>query len=207
MTDKPIESQSTDRMGFANTAFLADPYPFLTQLRGMGSVVPISNTGEHTVWLVTKFYEAVQVLKDQRFSVDRTNRGGIFGGQYRKMASQGFILDASMISVDEPSHSRLRNLVSKAFTPGYIESLRPMIQRLAEELLDRWYRIMKRHNFGSFSELRHIFPSADKVGKLTVFNIGGNKYRLIAAIHYNRKIIYIRNVLTHKEYMKGEWKE
>lgn len=77
----------------------------------------------------------------------------------------------------------------------------------AEELLERWYRVMKRHNFESFSELRQIFPSADKVDKLTVFNIGGNKYRLIVAIHYNRKIIYIRDVLTHKEYDKGKWKE
>lgn len=77
----------------------------------------------------------------------------------------------------------------------------------ADESLERWYRAMKRHNFESFSELRQIFPSADKVDKLTVFNIGGNKYRLIVAIHYNRKIIYIRDVLTHKEYDKGKWKE
>lgn len=45
----------------------------------------------------------------------------------------------------------------------------------ADDPLDRWYRTMKRHNFESFAELQHIFPSADKVGKLTVFNIGGNK--------------------------------
>jgi mRNA interferase HigB len=77
----------------------------------------------------------------------------------------------------------------------------------ADEPLDRSYRIIKRHNFESFSELQHIFPSADKVGKVTVFNIGGNKYRLIVAIHYNRKIIYVRDILTHKEYDKGKWKE
>jgi mRNA interferase HigB len=56
-------------------------------------------------------------------------------------------------------------------------------------------------------ELREIFPSADRVGKLTVFNIGGNKVRLIAAIHYNRQKIYIRAVLAHSEYDKGNWKE
>lgn len=49
--------------------------------------------------------------------------------------------------------------------------------------------------------------SADKVGKFTVFDIGGNKYRLIAAIHYNRKKVYIRHVLTHAEYDRGKWKE
>ncbi len=77
----------------------------------------------------------------------------------------------------------------------------------AKEPLGRWYQLMKRQNIGSFSELRQIFPGADKVGKFTVFNIGGNKYRLIVAIHYNRKIIYIRDILTHKEYDKAKWKE
>ena len=56
--------------------------------------------------------------------------------------------------------------------------------------LDSWYRIIKNTNYDSFSELRKTFKSADKVGKLTVFNIGGNKARLIAAIHYNTKRIY-----------------
>ncbi len=70
-----------------------------------------------------------------------------------------------------------------------------------------WYRHMKQSNFASIEEIREIFPSADKVGKLTVFNIGGNKVRLIAAIHYNRKKVYIRAVLTHSEYDAGRWKE
>lgn len=73
--------------------------------------------------------------------------------------------------------------------------------------LDHWYRLMKQHQFGSFSELRSIFPSVDRVGKLTVFNLGGNKARLIAAIHYNRRRIYIRAVLTHPEYDENKWKE
>jgi len=51
------------------------------------------------------------------------------------------------------------------------------------------------------------FGSADQVGKLTIFNLGGNKVRLIAAIHYNRKMIYIRAILTHQEYDEGKWKE
>ncbi len=66
---------------------------------------------------------------------------------------------------------------------------------------------MKTGEFKSIAELRTIFPSADKAGKLTVFNIGGNKIRLIAAIHYNRQKIYIREVLTHAEYDKNKWKE
>ena len=72
--------------------------------------------------------------------------------------------------------------------------------------LVNWYRLMKQNNFSSFAELRSMFSSADQVGKLTVFNIGGNKVRLIAAIHYNRKKVYIRSVLTHEEYDEDKWK-
>jgi mRNA interferase HigB len=73
--------------------------------------------------------------------------------------------------------------------------------------LAQWYQLVKANKFSSFAELRQIFPSADQVGNLTVFNIGGNKVRLIAAIHYNRKKVYIRAVLTHPEYDQKKWKE
>lgn len=73
--------------------------------------------------------------------------------------------------------------------------------------LAQWYKLIKQNEFKSFVELRELFPSADQVGKLTVFNIGGNKVRLIAAIHYNRKKVYIRAVLTHAEYDKERWKK
>ena len=72
--------------------------------------------------------------------------------------------------------------------------------------LDAWYRIVKQNEIPTFAKLREIFPSADKVDNLTVFNIGGNKIRLIAAIHYNTQCLYIRHVLTHNEYNKEKWK-
>ena len=77
----------------------------------------------------------------------------------------------------------------------------------ARDSLARWYRLMTRGNFKSFVELREAFSSADQVGQLTVFNIGGNKVRLIAAIHYNRRKVYVRSVLTHDEYDEQRWKE
>jgi mRNA interferase HigB len=73
--------------------------------------------------------------------------------------------------------------------------------------LGRWYGSVKRTNFSSFPELKAMFPNADQIGNLTVFNVGGNKVRVIAAIHYNRKRIYIRAILTHDEYDRGRWKE
>ena len=76
----------------------------------------------------------------------------------------------------------------------------------SERSLSRWFKAMKRSRFRSFGELHAVFPSADKVGDLIVFDIGGNRYRLIASIHFNRGKVYIRHALTHSEYDKGAWK-
>jgi mRNA interferase HigB len=72
--------------------------------------------------------------------------------------------------------------------------------------LDYWYRLAKRGEFASFSELKMTFGSADKVGPLYVFDIGGNKLRLVAAVHFNTGKVFVRGVLTHKEYDAGGWK-
>lgn len=77
----------------------------------------------------------------------------------------------------------------------------------SSEALERWYRIVKKTDFSDFAKLRKTFPAVDQVDGKTVFNIGGNKYRLIAAIHYNRRKIFIRHVLTHAEYDKNGWKK
>jgi mRNA interferase HigB len=72
--------------------------------------------------------------------------------------------------------------------------------------LARWFKIVQRTEFSNLSELRATFPTADPVGDWIVFNIGGNKYRLVTSIHFNRSRVYIRHVLTHQEYDKGTWK-
>jgi mRNA interferase HigB len=77
----------------------------------------------------------------------------------------------------------------------------------AKSSLGHWYQLAKHNDFTNFAHLRETFPAADHVGQLTVFNIGGNKVRLIAAIHYNRRKIYIRAVLTHAEYDEQRWRE
>ncbi len=61
--------------------------------------------------------------------------------------------------------------------------------------LARWFKAMQENTFGNFNELRAVFPTADKVGDLIVFNINGNKYRLIISMHFNRDKVYIRNIL------------
>lgn len=72
--------------------------------------------------------------------------------------------------------------------------------------LDGWYRVMNKNEFNDFSELKNIFRSVDKIDHYYIFDIGGNKLRLIVNIHFNRKKVFIRHILTHKEYDKGQWK-
>jgi len=72
--------------------------------------------------------------------------------------------------------------------------------------LDGWYRVIKKNQFNNFSQLKKSFNSADKVNDFYVFDLGGNKLRLITNIHFQRKKVYIRHVLTHKEYDKDMWK-
>lgn len=72
--------------------------------------------------------------------------------------------------------------------------------------LDYWYRLMKRGRYAHFAALKAAFGSVDKVGPLYVFDIGGNKLRLIAAVHFNTGKVFIRQVLTHTQYQRGNWK-
>ncbi|KQM78389.1 type II toxin-antitoxin system HigB family toxin [Xylophilus sp. Leaf220] len=76
----------------------------------------------------------------------------------------------------------------------------------AHEPLQAWRHLVERNVFHSFSELRKVFATVDKVGDKYVFNIGGNKYRLIATIAYQPQIVWVKHVLTHVEYDKGAWK-
>lgn len=76
-----------------------------------------------------------------------------------------------------------------------------------EKSLEAWFRIAKKAAWKHLAYVRKVFSSADAAGKWTVFNIKGNQYRLIAEINYRFGRIYIRRVLTHAEYDRGDWKQ
>lgn len=72
--------------------------------------------------------------------------------------------------------------------------------------LDGWFKVVEKNIFTNFADLKRTFNSVDKVGGVFVFDIGGNKLRLIASIHFNRQKLYIRHILTHAEYDEGKWR-
>lgn len=82
----------------------------------------------------------------------------------------------------------------------------------AETWLNNWHEVTRAAEWGSLADVRATYPHADPVtvgsGKsVTVFNVCGNKYRLVAAIHYNTKMVYVLRLMTHAEYGKNAWKK
>ena len=77
----------------------------------------------------------------------------------------------------------------------------------AEEAFAKWYDLVRNNRFANFNDVRRSFPSADLVGDLIVFNIRGNRYRLVARFLYEKGRVYIRRVLTHAEYDRIDWRE
>jgi mRNA interferase HigB len=70
--------------------------------------------------------------------------------------------------------------------------------------LQAWRKAVESGIFSSFADLKTCFSSVDRAGPYYVFNIGGNKYRVIAAIHFNRQMLFVRHVFTHRQY--DRWK-
>jgi len=77
----------------------------------------------------------------------------------------------------------------------------------AETPLSAWYQAVKASSWARFADIRKTYAHADLVGNKVVFNIGGNKYRLIVVIDYEGHKVFVRHVLDHEEYDEEEWKK
>lgn len=75
----------------------------------------------------------------------------------------------------------------------------------AKSSLRAWHRVVEDAGWQTFADIRATYNSVDKVGKCLVFNVAGNKYRIIATWKWDK--VYIRFVLTHKQYDQGAWKK
>ena len=81
----------------------------------------------------------------------------------------------------------------------------------AKTSLEQWYKVVSGAKWRHFAELRRTFNHADlattnKGYPVVIFDVGGNKYRIISAVHYDRGICYVLRVLTHKQYESNKWK-
>jgi mRNA interferase HigB len=82
----------------------------------------------------------------------------------------------------------------------------------AASYLEAWRKIVKASKWKSLIDVRKTYPSADGVKvrsgrNVTVFNVCGNEFRLIAAIHFDRQLVFMLRFLTHAQYSENKWKE
>jgi mRNA interferase HigB len=83
----------------------------------------------------------------------------------------------------------------------------------AEKPLREWYRLTRRAAWRNFLDVKGTFGQADQVATwksgntVTIFDIGGNKFRIIAAVHFNAQKVFVLRVLTHKEYDSDLWRK
>lgn len=77
----------------------------------------------------------------------------------------------------------------------------------ARTSLEAWYAVVRRAAWKTPAEMKLVYPSADLVGRRTIFNIGGNKYRLIARVNYQTQRVFVLHILTRSEYDRESWKE
>jgi len=131
-------STRADAVNLASREFKANPYPYYAQLREEAPVFRKTMTME-TAWLITRYDDVVQVLKDDRFAKDTLNAktpAQLAAQPWFRKAKVFKTLQRSMLGLDPPDHTRLRALVGKAFTPRLIEQMRDRIISLTNNLLD-----------------------------------------------------------------------
>ena len=76
----------------------------------------------------------------------------------------------------------------------------------AEVSLRAWFKVVSTARWIDFADLRRTYPNADQVGRLVVFNVAGNRYRLAARVDYRSQKVFVRRVMPHQEYDRGDWK-
>lgn len=121
---------------YQDAAFVADPFPFYNELREQGRVRPVTMANGFQAWLVTRYEDVLAALSDPRLSSDIRDASDPRLLELLPSSSRGAV-HTNMLRVNPPDHTRLRRLVSKAFTARRIAELRPRIQEIADRLLDR----------------------------------------------------------------------
>ncbi|MBM4254751.1 MAG: cytochrome P450 [Deltaproteobacteria bacterium] len=115
---------------------IADPYPYFHQLRAED---PVHWNPQWGGWILTRYDDVQASFQDRRLSADRMSpfMAGLKKAEAQELQPSYQIFSKWMVFTDPPQHTRLRMLVNKAFTPRRVEGLRPRIQAVVDELLDR----------------------------------------------------------------------
>jgi cytochrome P450 len=133
----PEELSSEDAKAAASACsreYRADPHPVYAKLRETAPVCPLTPPHGVETYLITRYDDARAALADPRLSKDMY---GAIDSYHRIFGDSSIALDDNMLFSDPPKHTRLRRIVGNTFTPKRVESLRPRVQKITEDLLDR----------------------------------------------------------------------
>ncbi|MDQ3210062.1 MAG: cytochrome P450, partial [Actinomycetota bacterium] len=137
--DRPSEPRPLD-LGFdpGDLDFVADPYPAYERLRALAPIV-YDEVTDH--WLVTRFHDVNALLRDRRLGRTYLHRSTHedMGREPPSPTLDPFwhLITHGILDMEPPDHTRVRRLVSKAFTPRMVESMREPVQRLTDDLVDQ----------------------------------------------------------------------
>ena len=146
VSSAPIEFNPLD------PAFIADPYPFYRRLREHAPVFK----APQGFWLITRYDDTAFVLRDKRFGKDfEGNMRRRYGGTGRMEEPAVASLARTMLVQDPPDHTRLRGLVTKAFTARRVADMRPRIKALVDQQLDR---VADKGEMDVMRDLAHRLP-------------------------------------------------
>ncbi|CAM5649723.1 cytochrome P450 family protein [Streptomyces avidinii] len=130
-----MSEQPPALLPYADPAFVADPFPLYRQLREDGPVRRVVIAGDLDAWLVTRYEDGLAALSDTRLSSDvRDASDARLLRQLPETERESML--SNMLRSDPPDHTRLRRLVSKAFTARRVAGMRPRIQSITDRLLD-----------------------------------------------------------------------
>jgi cytochrome P450 len=181
-----------------------DPHTFFAHLR---STEPIFYVEDMNTWVLTTYEDALLLLKDPRFTKD--NRKVAQSDNLSQEVDGGLRM---LLQVDPPDHTRLRSLVSKAFTPRMIEQLRPRIQQIASELVDA---VEKRGSMDLIIDFAYPLPITVITEMLGIPATDRQKFRIWTQALVNQQeedwedsreafFSYIRALLNEKRVHPGD---
>ncbi|HVI48064.1 MAG TPA: cytochrome P450 [Chitinophaga sp.] len=137
----PVTGKTQIAVDLFDPAFVSNPYPVYTSLRNEAPVQRITLENGYPIWLVTRYDDVMAILKDNHRITKVPGKAQLSDGELPALPFDNIdsmaMLSHHMLMMDPPDHTRIRTLVHKAFTPRHTEQLRPRIQQIANELIDK----------------------------------------------------------------------
>lgn len=130
---RPSAAEAAEAASLGTPEFRRDPHPVYAELRRTAPVCPLRPPHGLETYLVTRYEDARAALADPRLSKDMF---GAWDAYRRIFGDSSPVLDDNMLNCDPPKHTRLRRIISSAFTPRRVEALRPRVEQAATALLD-----------------------------------------------------------------------